>query len=46
MSRSSAKYFLFLLFGAGTLAQGQVTCTGTSSDDAFLATGHPVFLRA
>ncbi len=41
MNRLVVKYFLFMLSGICTLAQAQVTFTGTTSDDAFLATGSP-----
>jgi hypothetical protein len=35
------KYSTLLLLGACTLAQAQVTYTGTTTDDAFLAAGSP-----
>jgi hypothetical protein len=41
MNRLAAIFFLLLLAGFCTLAQAQVTFTGTTSDDAFLATGSP-----
>ncbi|MBP9902299.1 MAG: hypothetical protein V9H26_05885 [Verrucomicrobiota bacterium] len=41
MSGRPAKYSLFLCLCASALAQAQVTFTGTTSDDAFLATGSP-----
>jgi hypothetical protein len=41
MSRLTAKCFLSVLSAACTLAHAQVTYTGTTSDDAFLATGSP-----
>lgn len=41
MNRPAANHLLLVLFGACTLAQAQVTFTGTTSDDAFLATGSP-----
>ncbi|MGD0745990.1 MAG: hypothetical protein ABSA45_12630 [Verrucomicrobiota bacterium] len=41
MSLKAAKHFACLLFSVCTLAQAQFTCTVTSSDDAFLATGSP-----
>jgi hypothetical protein len=41
MSGRPAKCSLFLWLCASALAQAQVTFTGTTSDDAFLATGSP-----
>lgn len=41
MSRLAAKHSALVLLGVCTLTQAQVTFTGTTSDDAFLATGSP-----
>jgi hypothetical protein len=41
MNRLAVKYFPLILAGVCVVAQGQVTYTGTTSDDAFLAIGSP-----
>jgi hypothetical protein len=41
MNRLAVKIVPLILAGVGTLAPAQVTYTGTTSDDAFLATGSP-----
>ena len=41
MNQRAIKYVLFALFGISAMAKAQVTFTGNSSDDAFLATGSP-----